>query len=84
MIIQMLRVIISPNQTDWVARLPAIEFAINTASSESTLLSPVEANTSRTPRAMVWNNTMKDEYLSMRVYLQKRKQAMMVAHDSML
>lgn len=33
---QMVRAIISPTQTDWVTKLPAIEFAINTSSSEST------------------------------------------------
>ncbi|KAG1759435.1 hypothetical protein EDD22DRAFT_955896 [Suillus occidentalis] len=72
------------NRTDWVAKLPAIEFAINLASSKTTLLSPFKANTGRTPRAMVWNNPTKDEYPSMRVYLQKMKSAQMAAHDSML
>ncbi|KAG2746003.1 hypothetical protein P692DRAFT_201655416, partial [Suillus brevipes Sb2] len=70
--------------TDWVSRLPAIEFAINLASSETTSISPFEANTGRTPRAMVWNNPTKDEYPSVRVYLQKMKAAQMAAHDSML
>ena len=35
-ITQMLRQCIKPNQKDWVLRLPAIEFAINSAHSEST------------------------------------------------
>lgn len=81
---QMLRAVIGPSQMDWVARLPAIEFAINITSSELTGISPFEATTGRTPRTMVWDNPMKDEYPSIRVYLQKRKQAMMAAHDSML
>ena len=37
---QMLRQCINDKQTDWVAKLPAIEFAINSARSESTGYSP--------------------------------------------
>jgi hypothetical protein len=33
---QMLRQCINPNQKDWVSKLPAIQFAINSARSEST------------------------------------------------
>ncbi|OAX40767.1 hypothetical protein K503DRAFT_583151 [Rhizopogon vinicolor AM-OR11-026] len=77
----MLRACITPNQTDWVAKLPAIEFAVNTSRSESTGYSPFLLNTGRVPRAMVWNNPAKDEYPSVRVYAQKMKQ--LSAHDSL-
>jgi hypothetical protein len=35
-ITQMLRQCVRPDQKDWVQKLPAIEFAINLAQSEST------------------------------------------------
>lgn len=52
---QMLRQCINPNQKDWVSKLPAIQFAINSARSESTGYSPFFLNTGRMPRAMIWN-----------------------------
>jgi len=54
---------IGENQRDWVAKLPAIEFAINSARSESTGYAPFFLNTSRMPRPMVWNSALKTEYL---------------------
>ena len=39
-ITQMIRQCISPTQKDWMSKLPAIEFAINIARSESTSYSP--------------------------------------------
>jgi transposase InsO family protein len=44
MIRQMLRSCIAPNQKDWVAKLPAIEFTINLAKSDSMETSPFQAN----------------------------------------
>ena len=61
-ITQMIRQCISPTQKDWVSKLPAIEFAINTARSESTGYSPFFLNYGRLPRTMVWNSANKDEY----------------------
>ena len=43
-ITQMLRQCIHPNQKDWVSKLPAIEFAINSACSESTRYAPFFLN----------------------------------------
>jgi hypothetical protein len=37
---QMIRQCVNSKQTDWVAKLPAIEFAINSACSESTGFAP--------------------------------------------
>jgi hypothetical protein len=52
-ITQMLRQCISPNQKDWVSKLPTIQFAINSARSESTGYAPFFLNNGRMPRAMV-------------------------------
>ena len=81
---QMLRSCISPSQRDWVSRLPAIEFAINLARSESTGYSPFFLNTGRMPRAMIWDDPRSSEYPGVRVYAQKMKQTLISAHDSII
>jgi transposase InsO family protein len=81
---QMLRSCISPNQQDWVSRLPAIEFTINIATLESTGYSPFFTNYGRMPRPMIWNNPEPAEYLGVRTYAQKLKHTIMSAHDSMI
>jgi len=81
---QMLRSCISPNQWDWVSRLPAIEFAINIATSESTGYSPFFTNYGQMPRPMIWNNPEPTEYPGVRTYAQKLKHTIMSAHDSMI
>ncbi|KAJ3871315.1 hypothetical protein F5051DRAFT_299579, partial [Lentinula edodes] len=50
---QMLRQCVSATQKDWVSKLPAIEFAINCARSESTGYAPFILNNGRMPRSMV-------------------------------
>ncbi|RPD57526.1 hypothetical protein L227DRAFT_472744, partial [Lentinus tigrinus ALCF2SS1-6] len=71
-------------QRDWVGKLPAIEFAINLARSESTGFAPFFLNTGRMPRAMIWDAAGPDEYPGVRAYAQKVKNAIMSAHDSIL
>ena len=65
-------------------RLPAIEFAINTARSESTGYTPFFLNTRRMSRAMIWDNPGRDKYPSIRTYAWKMKLALMTAHDALL
>ena len=67
-----------------MTRLPAIEFAINLARSESTGYSPFFLNTGRLPRVMVWDAPSKDEYPNIRVYAQRMKLALWNAHDILL
>lgn len=59
---QMLRQCIDATQKNWVTKLPAIEFAINLARSESTGYSPFFLNTGRIPRSMIWNSTGKNKF----------------------
>jgi hypothetical protein len=80
----MLTACVKPDQSDWVARLPAIEFAINSARSESTGFAPFFLNMGRMPRSMIWNRPTAEEYPSVRVMAQRTKQAIMAAHDSIL
>ena len=77
----MLRQCVSPNQKDWVSRLPAIEFALNLARSESTGYALFFLNTGRMPCSMIWEDAGKEEYPSVRVYAEKMKHTIMAAHD---
>ncbi|THH27322.1 hypothetical protein EUX98_g6861 [Antrodiella citrinella] len=83
-ITQMLRQSINTDQRDWVAKLPAIEFAINLARSDSTGYAPFFLNTGRMPRSLIWNNPGLDEYPAVRTYAQRVKYAVMAAHDSII
>jgi hypothetical protein len=58
----MLRQCVNQKQSDWVSKLPAIEFAINSARSKSTGFAPFFLNTGGMPRSMIWNDPTKDEY----------------------
>ena len=80
----MLRQCIGPKQRDCVPKLPAIEFAINLARSESTGYAPFFLNTGRMPRSMIWEHASATEYPGVRAYAQKVKYAVMAAHDSVL
>jgi len=81
---QMLRQCINSKQNDWVAKLPAIEFAINSARSESTGFAPFFLNSGRMPRAMIWTSAPPSEFPSIRNFALKKKLALMAAHDSIL
>ncbi|KIY65091.1 hypothetical protein CYLTODRAFT_357394, partial [Cylindrobasidium torrendii FP15055 ss-10] len=80
----MLRQCISPNQKDWVSKLPGIEFAINLARSETTGYSPFFLNSGRMPRSLIWNDAKKNEFPGVRVFAQKLKSAIITAHDNVL
>jgi len=84
-ITQMLRQCINDKQTDWVTKLPAIEFAINSARSESTGFAPFFLNNGRMPRSMLFNFPIaKNEYPSVRNFAIQKKIALMSAHDSII
>ena len=81
---QMIRNCIAPNQKDWVSKLPGIEFAINSARSETTGYAPFFLNYGRMPRSFIWNDAHKDEFPGVRALANKLKMAVMSAHDSIL
>ena len=81
---QMLRQCINPNQKDWVSKLPAIQFAINSARSESTGYAPFFLNNGQIPKAMVWNSASPMEYSNVQEFAQKKKLALISAHDSII
>jgi hypothetical protein len=83
-ITQMLRQCVRPDQKDWVAKLPAVEFAINAARSDATGYAPFFLNSGRMPRSFVWNRPNADEYPGVRTFAQKMHNAVMAAHDSII
>ena len=84
MITQMLRQCFGPNQKDWASKLLAIQFTINSARSESTGYAPFFLNNGRMLRAMAWNSASPTKYSSMREFAQKKKLALIMAHDSII
>lgn len=83
-ITQMLRQCIDGKQKNWVEKLPAIEFAINSARSVSTGFAPFFLNTGRMPRPMIWDSMKKGPFPGVANFALKRKLALMAAHDSIL
>jgi len=79
---QMLRQCVSPTQKDWATKLPAIEFALNSARSDSTGFSPFFLNTGRVPRPMIWDSST--QYPGVRSFAAKMKEALLAAHDALL
>ena len=69
---QMLRQCVAPHQKDWVVKLPAIEFAINAARSETTGFAPFILNYGRMPRSFIWNSTDQSEFPEVRCRLDIR------------
>jgi hypothetical protein len=79
---QMVRQCVSPDQKDWATKLPAIEFAMNSACSQTTGFPPFVLNYGRMPQSMVWNED--SAYPGVRKFAQKMKDAILTAHDAIL
>ena len=79
---QMIRQCVRPDQKDWVTKLPAIEFAINSARSSTTGFSPFQLNYGRNPSPMIWRG--QEEFPGVRKFAGKMKMAIMSAHDSII
>ena len=82
--VQMIREVVNSRQSDWTLKLPAIEFALNSARSDSTGFSPFFLNTGRTPCSMIWNSAPQSEFPAVRNFALGRKLALMSTHDSII
>ena len=71
---------INAKQTDWAAKLPAIEFAINSAHSESTGIAPAFLISGRMPQSMISISAPPTEFPLIHNFALKKKLALMVAH----
>lgn len=79
---QMLRQCVALDQKDWVIRLPAVEYAMNCARSDTTGFSPFFLNYGRMPRPLIWDSST--EYPGVKVFAQRMKDAIMSAHDEVI
>ncbi|QRV93625.1 Transposon Tf2-1 polyprotein [Ceratobasidium sp. AG-Ba] len=78
----LLRICAGARQTEWAEHLPAIEFAVNSARSEATGLSPFYLNYGRTPSPIVTSTNSK--FPGVREHIKRIKIAIMTAHDAIL
>ena len=81
-ITQMIRQCVRPDQKDWVTKLPAVEFAINSARSSTTGFSPFQLNYGWSPSPIIWDSH--DEFPGVRKFAEKMKMVIMSAHDSII
>jgi hypothetical protein len=79
---QMLRQCVSLKQKDWVTKLPAIEFAMNSARSSTTGFTPFYLNYGRNPSPMIWKG--EEVYPGVRQFAENMKNAIMSAHDAII
>jgi hypothetical protein len=82
-ITQMLRNCVALAQIDWAFKLPAIEFALNSARSSVTGFSPFFLNTGRPAPPMNWH-IPDDAFPGVRKFAQTIQDAIVQAHDSIL
>lgn len=81
---QMILQAIGGKDSKWLERLPAVEWAMNAARSETTGFSPFFLNYGYRPRPLIWKNTGDNEYPGVQAFAQKMKDAIMQAHDAIL
>lgn len=79
---QMLRQCVALDQKDLVIKLPAIEYAMDCARSDTTGFSPFFLNYGRMPRPLIWDSST--EYPGVKVFAQRMKDAIMSAHDEVI
>ncbi|QRV77164.1 Pol polyprotein/retrotransposon [Ceratobasidium sp. AG-Ba] len=78
----LLRICAGKLQKEWAKNLPAVEFAINSARSEATGLSPFYLNYGRTPSLIVTKTDSK--FPGVREHIDRIKLAVMTAHDALI
>jgi hypothetical protein len=80
--ISLIRMCVNPAQRDWAIKLPGIEFAMNSARSETTGFSPFALNYGRLPRPMLVRT--QTDLLGVQEAAQEIKHAQMIAHDAII
>jgi hypothetical protein len=83
-IMQMVRQAIGGKDGKWLKKLMGVKWVMNAVRSETTGFSSFFLNYGYQPRPLLWNSASKNEYPGVRVFAQKMKDTIMVAHDSIL
>jgi transposase InsO family protein len=79
---QVLRGCVSNDQSDWVERLPMVEFAINSTINESTGFAPFELTYGNMPR--ITNRIDPTAFEGVRAFADKALMILVIAHDSII
>ncbi|EJD36662.1 hypothetical protein AURDEDRAFT_36803, partial [Auricularia subglabra TFB-10046 SS5] len=79
---QMVRQCISDTQKDWAAKLPAIEFALNSSTSATTGFSPFFMNYGHHPNALTWQRV--STYPGVERFAETMREALFTAHDAII
>jgi hypothetical protein len=81
----MLRAVISPDQADWVEKLPMVEFAINSSQSSTTGFAPFKLNYGYLPTLRGLLDEVPSEVKpGIRAYADRARQHLMEAHDAII
>src|SRR6266852_8641331 len=80
---QILRSIISPDQQDWVPKLPLVEFALNSTLSSSTGFVPFELNYSYMPQITPFE-AEDTTYPGVKEFTQRARANLEIVHDSIV
>jgi len=81
---QVLRTMVKPDQTDWVERIPLVEFAINSSKSASTGYAPFELNYGYMPTFHGNIVPTPGEPPGVTDFVEKAKRYLAEAHDSII
>lgn len=81
--VQILRSLVSSDQTDWVSKLPMVEFAINAGINASSGFSPFELNCGFVPRIGGFKNS-DSEFAGVRNWIASARWNLLEAHDKII
>jgi hypothetical protein len=80
---QILRSTVSPDQKDWVPRVPLVEFALNSSINSSSGFAPFELNYGYMPQLVAFpTNGIK--YRSVKEFAQRARVNLEIAHDAII
>lgn len=81
---QILRSVVKPDQTDWVGKLPMLEFALNASVNESTGFSPFELNNAYMPAMMREVKSIEAVPPGVKTFAQQALHNLAAAHDALI
>jgi hypothetical protein len=80
---QILRSTVSPDQKDWVPRVPLVEFTLNSSINSSSGFAPFELNYGYMPRLVAFP-TDGIKYCGVKEFAQRARANLEIAHDAII
>jgi hypothetical protein len=81
---QILRAVVSADQTDWAVRIPMVEFAMNSAVSATTGFAPFEVNYGWTPNMITKINIKDVKFRGVQQFAERALETIDAAHDAII